>query len=599
MAHNLNPRKILVCTAWPYANGYQHLGHLAGAYLPPDIFARYQRLLGNDVLMVSGSDTHGTPITVRADAEGVSPREVFERYHQTFLETYQQIGLTFDLFTHTDTENHHRVAQDIFLKILEKGYLYKEIQRQLYSLQEGRFLPDRYVEGECPHCGYADARGDQCDHCGKLLEPTELINPRSKASGDTRLEARKTEHYFLDLAKLSDELEDYLSRGKDHWRPNVINFARNYVKDLHGRPITRDIDWGIPIPLPGYEGKCLYVWFEAVIGYLSASVEWAKNQGAPEAWKEWWYDPQALTYYFIGKDNIPFHTVIWPAELLAVGQLYCDDCETSLNLPYDVPANEYLSFKGSKFSKSRGAFVDVPYFLSRYDPDALRFYLTAVAPETRDTEFAWEDFVERNNNELVATWGNLANRMLSFAYKRFDGRVPEPGELDDEDRALLEKIEAGFETVGELYNACKFRAALGEAIGLAREANVYLDRKAPWFQIKEDRAAAATSVYVILRAVDSLKTILAPILPHTAQRLHEYLGYEGQLFGTQHVVEYQEEARQGGSRSHQALTYDHSGAVGTWAKSELPAGQALREPAPLFKKLDESVIEEEYARWEG
>ena len=588
-------RKILIGVAWPYANGYQHLGHLAGAYLPPDIFARYQRLAGNDVLMVSGSDAHGTPITVRADAEGVTPREIFERYHKTFLETYQQIGLTFDLFTHTDTENHHRVSQGIFLKTLENGYLYKEVQRQLYSPQEGRFLPDRYVEGTCPNCGFPDARGDQCDNCGKLLEPSELIGPRSKASGDTALEVRDTEHYFLDLARLHDELEAYLSTGKEHWRPQVINFARNYVQSgLHGRPITRDIDWGIPLPLPGYEGKRLYVWFEAVIGYFSASIEWARNQGTPEAWQAWWYDPAALTYYFIGKDNIPFHTVIWPAELLAVGKIYCDDCETNLNLPYDVPANEYLNFRGGKFSKSRGAFVDVPYFLSRYDPDPLRYYLTATAPETRDTEFSWDDFVERNNNELVATWGNLANRMLSFAYKRFDGRVPEPGELDAEDRALLAKVEAGFETVGELYNACKFRAALGEAMGLAREANGYLDRKAPWFQIKEDRQVAATSVYVILRVVDNLKTLLAPVLPHTAQRLHEYLGYDGQLFGTQQVVEYEEE-----TRSHEALTYDHSGAVGTWSKSALPAGQALREPGPLFKKLDESVVEEEYARLEG
>jgi methionyl-tRNA synthetase len=594
MANDVQHRKILVCVAWPYANGYQHLGHLAGAYLPPDIFARYHRLVGNDVLMVSGSDAHGTPITVRADAEGVPPREIFERYHKTFLETYQQIGLTFDLFTHTDTENHHRVSQDIFLKILENGYLYKEVQQQLYSPKEGRFLPDRYVEGTCPHCGYPDARGDQCDNCGKLLEPTELINPRSKESGDTNLEVRETEHYFLDLPKLSVELADYLSHGKEHWRPNVINFARNYVQDLHGRPITRDIDWGIPIPLPGYEGKCLYVWFEAVIGYFSASVEWAKNQGTPEAWQDWWYDPEALTYYFIGKDNIPFHTVIWPAELIAVGQLYCSDCQTNLNLPYDVPANEYVNFKGSKFSKSRGGTVDVPYFLSRYDPDALRFYLTAVAPETRDTEFAWEDFVERNNNELVATWGNLANRMLSFAYKRFDGRVPEPGELDDADRELLARIEGGFQTVGELYAACKFRAALNEALALAREANGYLDRKAPWFQIKEDQAAAATTVYVILKVVDNLKTILAPILPHTAQQLHEYLGYDGQLFGTQKVIEYQEE-----TRSHAALTYDHSGAVGTWTPSRLPPGQVLRKPEPLFKKLDESLIDEEYARLAG
>jgi methionyl-tRNA synthetase len=588
-------QKILLGVAWPYANGYQHLGHLAGAYLPPDIFARYHRLVGNDVLMVSGSDAHGTPITVRADQEGVPPREVFERFHEKFLETYQQIGLTFDLFTHTDTENHYRISQDFFLRLLENGYLYKEVQWQLYSPQEGRFLPDRYVEGICPHCGFTDARGDQCDNCGKLLEPTELINPRSKASGDTNLEARDTEHYFLDLAKLSDKLEEYLSADKDHWRSNVLNFARNYVRSgLRGRPITRDIDWGIPLPLPGYEGKCLYVWFEAVIGYFSASIEWAANQGRPDAWQEWWYNPEARIYNFIGKDNIPFHTVIWPAELMAVGRIYCEDCAKRLNLPYDVPANEYMNFRGGKFSKSRGRMVDVPYFLSRYDPDPLRYYLTAVAPESRDTEFSWEEFVERNNNELVATWGNLANRMLSFAYKRFDGHVPQPGELNASDRELLARVEGGLQTVGDLLATCKFRAALSEAMELAREANGYLDRKAPWFQIKEDRAGAATTVYVILRTVDTLKMILAPFLPHTCQKLHEYLGHEGQLFGTQKVVEYQER-----TRSHRALTYNPDGAVGTWAPSALPPGQALREPAPLFKKLEESVVEEEYARLEG
>jgi len=588
-------QKILIGVAWPYANGYQHVGHLAGAYLPPDIFARYHRLAGNDVLMVSGSDAHGTPTAVRADAEGVSPRAIFERYHQTFLETYQKIGLTFDLFTHTDTENHIRIAQDIFLQILEHGYLYKEVQQQLYSPQEKRFLPDRYVEGTCPHCGSPDARGDQCDRCGKLLEPTELVSPRSKASGDTALELRQTEHFFLDLGALSSRLEDWLGSGKDHWRPNVLGFAQNYVRaGLRGRPITRDIDWGIPVPLPGYAGKCLYVWFEAVMGYLTASVEWSANQGCPDAWKAWWYDPSALTYYFIGKDNIPFHTVIWPAELMALGRIYEDASPAQLNLPHDVPSNEFMNFKGVKFSKSRGKTVDVPYFLSRYDPDALRYYLTAAAPETKDSEFSWEEFVERNNNELVATWGNLANRMLSFAFTKFEGRVPDPGPLDEADCEILGRVEAAFATIGELYAGCKFRAALGEAIALAREANVYLDRKAPWFQVKTDSRAAATTVYVILRTVDNLKTLLAPVLPHTAQALHEYLGHEGRLFGTQQVVEYR-----GATRSHRALTYDHKGAVGTWRKSDLPPGQALRRPAPLFKKLEESVIAEEYARLEG
>jgi methionyl-tRNA synthetase len=473
------------------------------------------------------------------------------------------------------------VAQQFFLRLLQHGYLYKERQRQLYSPKEKRFLPDRYVEGVCPYCQSPGARGDQCDTCGKLLEPIELIRPRSKASGDADLEVRETEHYFLDLAK-------------DHWRPNVLNTARGYVAGgLRGRPITRDIDWGVPLPLPGTQGKCLYVWFEAVIGYLSASIEWASNRGTPTAWQDWWYNPDARTYYFIGKDNVPFHTVLWPAELLAVGPIYCDGLQSHPNLPYDVPANEFMNFRGDKFSKSRGRTVDVSYFLSRYDPDALRFYLTSVAPENQDTEFSWDDFVHRNNNQLVATWGNLANRMLDFAYRRFGGRVPEPGEFDGTDREILQKVENGFAKIGDLIDACKFRAALEETLALAKEANIYVDRKAPWFEIKRDAQGAATAVYVALQVVDHLKTILSPFLPHTAQRLHEYLGYEGQMFGWQEVVEYQES-----TRSHKALIYHHGGAVGRWAPSQLPPSQVLRAPAPLYKKLDESVIREEIARME-
>ncbi|MCB0197239.1 MAG: methionine--tRNA ligase, partial [Anaerolineae bacterium] len=389
---------ILVCTAWPYANGNLHIGHLAGAYLPPDIFARYHRLIGNNVLMVSGSDSHGTPITLRADAEGVSPLEVFERFHAEFLETFQQIGVTYDLFTHTDTENHYRVSQDIFTACLENGFLYQHTEQQFYSETEGRFLPDRYIEGTCPKCGYESARGDQCDNCKSLLDPTELINPRSKNDGSVPV-LRETEHFYLDLSKLNEEVLAFLSEDKDFWRPNVINFSLQYVKDgLRGRAITRDITWGIPLPLEGYDDKRLYVWFEAVIGYFSASIEWAANHGNPEKWKDWWYEPQAKTYYFIGKDNIPFHAVIWPAELIATGRhLYEDDTSKFLNLPYDVPANEYLNMEGEKLSTSRNWAIWAPDLLERYDPDAVRFYLTAIAPETRDTDFTFDDFIRRNN----------------------------------------------------------------------------------------------------------------------------------------------------------------------------------------------------------
>jgi methionyl-tRNA synthetase len=583
---------ILVAVAWPYSNADIHVGNIVGAYLPADIFARYHRLAGNNVLMVSGSDSHGTPVTVRADAEQTTPQTVYERFHRRFLDLFVQCGLTYDLFTSTHTENHFRVSQDIFMKLRENGCLFTQTEKQWYSPTEKRFLPDRYVEGECYLCHFPNARGDQCDNCGNLLEATQLINPRAKMSGSA-LELRETEHFYLDLAKLSPALSRYLNDDKEHWRPHVLNPSRRSVDsgELRGRAITRDLDWGIPVPVERWEGKCLYVWFEAVIGYFSASIEWAKNQGKPEAWKEWWYDTSAKTYYFIGKDNIPFHAVIWPAELVGIGRLYEADLNKSLNLPYDVPANEFLNLEGQKISGSRNWAVWGLDFLSRYDPDALRYYLTAIMPEARDAEWEWAGFVQHNNDELVATWGNLANRVLTFAYRNWEGRVPEPGELRSQDHELLSKIEGGFNSVGDLLAAVKLRAALGEAVSLATEANRYLDQQGPWFEIKKDKAEAAKTIYTALRVIDSLKTLFAPFLPFTSQKLHGYLGYDGALFGTQTIVTYQES-----TRAHDALIYNPSGATGRWSPSDLKPGQALREPAPLFKKLDEKVVEEERAR---
>ena len=584
------PDKILVCVAWPYANGPQHLGHIAGAYLPPDIFARYHRLKGNDVLMVSGSDSHGTPIMVQADQEGVSPREVFERYHLLSLETYQQLGITFDLFTHTDTENHHRVSQDMFLALHERGYLFKQKQQQLFSESAGRFLPDRYVEGTCPICGFDRARGDQCDNCGNLLDATQLIDPRSKIDGSTPV-VRETEHTFFDLPAFTSRILEYL-KDKGYWRPNVMNFVLNYLREgLKPRPITRDIDWGIPVPLPEFQDKVLYVWFEAVIGYLSAAIEWAKNNGVPDRWKEWWYDPNAKAYYFVGKDNIPFHAIMWPAQLMGTQRLYEDDASKSLNLPADVPAAEFLNLEGQKFSTSRNWAVWAPDFLSRYDADALRYYLTANAPEQRDTEFTWADFVRRNNDELVAAWGNLVNRVISLANKHFDGKIPGPGLMDHEDAQILAKIDLAFGPGGDLIGACKFKMALGEVMALAREVNKYLDTKAPWFQVKEDRVRAGTTLYIALRAIDSLKTLFAPFLPFSSQRVHKMLGYGGDLLGRQVVREYKES-----ERLHQALTYDASSLTEKWKPSQLPVGQAFGPIAPLFEKLDEKIVEEEKAR---
>jgi methionyl-tRNA synthetase len=582
---------IHISVAWPYANGDLHVGHLAGAYLPADIFARYHRLKGNRVLMVSGSDSHGTPITVEADKRGLPPRELFEHYHRRFLDTQKAIGISYDLFTHTDTENHHRIAQDFFLRLHDSEYLYREVQQQLFSESEGRFLPDRYVEGTCPICGYEQARGDQCDNCGNLLDALDLIDPHSRTDG-TRPVVRETEHFFLDLPAFTERLLKYLDQHEGHWRPNVYNFARRYVESgLLGRPVTRDIEWGIPVPLPGWEEKRLYVWFEAVMGYLTASIEWAANTGRPEAWKDWWYDPAARGYCFIGKDNIPFHTLIWQAQLLGVDRIYDDDPNHHLNLPYDVPANEFMNVEGAQFSKSRNWAVWLPDLLTRYDPDAIRYYVAVTLPETRDSDFAWSDFVSRNNDELVATWGNLANRVISFAHKHWQGKIPEPGELRGPDKELLHIVEAGFQTVGRQIEAVKLRAGLAEAMRLAREVNGYLDRS-PWFGIIEsDRPAAATTVYTALRAIDSLKVLLSPYLPFSSQQLHESLGYADRLFGEQQMVTYEEP-----SRSHEALVYSAAGAAGRWEPSRLPAGQALAQPKPLYKKLDEEIIEVERAR---
>jgi len=589
----MSGKYIHVSVAWPYANGDLHIGHIAGAYLPPDIFARYHRLAGNHVLMVSGSDSHGTPISIEADKRGITPREVFEHYHERFLLTQQKIGISYDLFTHTDTENHYRIAQDFFLKLLERDYLTKEIQTLLYSESEKRFLPDRYVEGKCYICGYESARGDQCDNCGNLMDATKLINPRSRNNPDDELIVRQAEHYFLALDKFADQILQYLDAYQDKWRPNVTKFSQNFVKEgLRGRPITRDIDWGIPVPLEGWDDKKLYVWFEAVMGYFTASVEWAKNIGKPDEWKKWWYNPDAKIYNFIGKDNIPFHTIIWQAELFGVDGIYNEDDEeygdAKLQLPYDVPANEFMNIEGQQFSKSRNWAIWLPDVLSRYQADAVRFYVARTFPEKQDSDFSWDGFLARVNNELLAAWGNLVNRMMGFAYKRYDGVVPTYDELTDVDKAIIAKTEAGFETIGNLIETTQLKDALEQTLGLAREVNVWLDGREPWKSIKVDEADAARSVYTALQCIDNLKILFAPFIPFSSQQVHEMLGYDGQLFGEQKIETYKEE-----TRDHKGLTYDGSKAIGTWKKTTLAQGQALRQPAPLFVKLDPEIVDEE------
>lgn len=593
------PETILVSVAWPYANGPRHIGHVAGFGVPSDIFARYHRLKGNRVLMVSGTDEHGTPITVQAEKEGVTPKQLVDRYNRVIVEDLFNLGLSYDLFTRTTTHNHSKITQDIFKTLYLKGYIFKKSMMGAFSARTGNTLPDRYIEGTCPHCDYEDARGDQCDNCGKQLDPMELIDPRSKVDGEPPV-FRESEHFFLDLTAFVDPLRRWIE-DQHHWRPNVRAFSMNLLDDLHPRPITRDMEWGIPIPLPEYEdrsNKKIYVWFDAVIGYLSASVEWARNTGQPEAWRDWWQSTDTRHYYFMGKDNIVFHSVIWPSMLIGYGNglegtLGGGQAEP-LGIPHDVVSSEFLTMEGRKFSSSRGIVIYVKDFLARYDPDALRFYLTIAGPEAQDTDFTWSEFVRRNNDELVATWGNLVNRVLSMTHKNF-GKVPEHDGLAKPDRALIAEVEGGFESVGALIEKCSFKAAIGEALRLADAVNRYLNDQAPWTLVKQDKERAAVVLYAALRAIDNLKILLSPFLPFSAQRLHELLGYDGKITGELRMEMATEEGGEEGEE-HLTLTGDYTHCIGKWTPSELPAGQSLPQPEALFKKLDDDVVDQELAR---
>jgi methionyl-tRNA synthetase len=544
--------RILVCVAWPYANGSVHVGQIAGCFLPADIFARFHRMKGNEVLMVSGSDQHGTPVTIKAEAEGITPHQVVDKYHQEFLDTWQRFGITFDLFTNTSTANHAQVAQDFFLKLLEKDYIYKDTVSQAFCEKCQRFLPDRYVEGTCPYCKSPYARGDQCEACGKPLNAPELIGARCRICGTAPV-YRDSEHFFLKLTAFNEALLNWV-KEQNSWRLNVTNFTTRYLEDgLRDRAITRDIEWGIPVPVKGYEQKRLYVWFEAVIGYLSATKEWAASTGDPEKWRDFW-QKDCHSYYFMGKDNIAFHTIIWPAMLMGYG---------GLNLPFDVPANEFMTIEGKKISTSRNWAVWMPDYLNNYAPDPLRYLLSANMPETNDTDFSWREYVRRNNDELVATYGNLAHRVLTLTYRNFEGKVPVPVNLDETDRLMAASCKEVFEEVDDSLYRCQFKQALNKAMALAHEANRYLDGKAPWKAIKTDRQAAANSLYTAIGAISALKTMLYPFLPFSSQKLHEYLGFEGKIENSK------------------------------WEVCIPEPGQKLVEPKALFTKLDDEIIEKE------
>ena len=600
--------RILSAVAWPYANGPRHIGHVAGFGVPSDVFSRYMRMAGHDVLMVSGTDEHGTPILVAADGAGVSARELADQNNRLIVEDLVALGLSYDLFTRTTAGNHYRVVQDMFATVRDNGYMIEQVTRAAISPSTGRTLPDRYIEGTCPICGAEGARGDQCDTCGNQLDPTDLISPRSRINGETP-EFVETTHWFLDLPALAQALGAWLDEreASGTWRPNVIKFSQNLLGDIRPRAMTRDIDWGIPVP--GWEDqptKRLYVWFDAVIGYLSASIEWARRTGDPEAWRKWWNDPEALSYYFMGKDNIVFHSQIWPAELLGYnGQGAKGGAPGDLgvlNLPTEVVSSEFLTMEGKKFSSSHGIVIYVRDFLSRYQADALRYFISAAGPETSDSDFTWAEFVRRTNGELVAGWGNLVNRTASMIAKKF-GEIPTPGELEDIDRALLDAVEAGFETVGNLIRHHRQKAALSEAMRLVGEANKYVTDTEP-FKLKapEQQERLATVLWTLAQAVTDLNLMLSPFLPHAANDIDRVMGGTGEIAPMPYIEEVAELDPQvlpadfEGRNGYPIITGDYTN-VPTWERHSITPGTPIAKPTPVFVKLDESIVEEELARY--
>ncbi|QWF81957.1 methionine--tRNA ligase [Amycolatopsis sp. CA-230715] len=583
---------VLTAVAWPYANGPRHIGHVSGFGVPSDVFSRYQRMAGNRVLMISGTDEHGTPITVQADKEGLTPQQTADKYTRQIGTDLEGLGLTYDLFTRTTTGNHAEVTQQIFLALHRNGYVVPKTTRGAISPSTGRTLPDRYVEGTCPICGYDGARGDQCDNCGNQLDAAELINPKSRINGETP-KFVETEHYFLDLPAFTKTLGDWLSTKTD-WRPNVLNFTKNLVDDMRPRPITRDIDWGVKVPLDGWRDqpmKRFYVWFDAVIGYFSASVEWARRSGNPDAWQEWWNNPDARAYNFMGKDNITFHAQIWPALLFGhngEGDRGGEPGEYGrLHLPDEIVSSEFLTMSGSKFSTSRGTVIYVHDFLREFGPDTLRYFIAAAGPETQDTDFTWEEFVRRTNFELANEWGNLVNRSISMAHKN-NGGVPKPNTLTQADQDLKALSAKAFDTVGAHLARSRFKQGIGEAMRVVTAANRYISDQEPW-KLKDDPERRDTVLHTALQVVSDANTLLTPFLPHSAQKVHEALGGTGVWAAQPELKEVEDLDIPG--RINPILTGDYASEQATWASQPLEVGRPLAKPTPLFSKLDPGLGE--------
>ncbi|MGO1834943.1 MAG: methionine--tRNA ligase [Actinomycetaceae bacterium] len=594
---------ILSAAAWPYANGPRHIGHVAGFALPADVFSRYARMAGHDVLLVSGSDEHGTPILIAADEAGMSAQELADTNHRLIVEDLVALGLSYDLFTRTTAGNHHKVVQEMFEGVYANGYFIEQTTYGAVSPSTGRTLPDRYIEGTCPICGADGARGDQCDTCGNQLDPHDLINPRSRINGETP-EFIETQHFFLDLPALAEELGRWLDEreASGTWRPNVIRFSQNILKDIRPRAMTRDIDWGIAVPLDGWREnptKKLYVWFDAVIGYLSATVEWARRSGDPDAWRAWWNDPDALSYYFMGKDNITFHSQIWPAEMLAYSGRGDKGGKPGplgdLNLPTEVVSSEFLTMEGRKFSSSKRIVIYVRDMLARYQVDAFRYFVAAAGPESHDVDFTWAEFVRRTNGELVAGWGNLVNRTASMIAKNV-GEVPAPveSETTDEDRALLAQIRDGFDRVGELISTHRQRAAIAEVMRLVGESNTYVTRTEP-FRLKSDdeRPRLLTVLHTLAQAVSDLNVMISPFLPHSSNAVDLAIGGSGEIQPMPRIDEVDDLEN---DRRYPIITGDYTGRAG-WESRPVAVGSPVGRPTPIFVKLDEEqVVADELAR---
>lgn len=554
------PQKILITSALPYANGPLHFGHIAGAYLPGDCYARFQRLTGSDVLYICGSDEYGIAITLSAELAKRSPKEHVDLFHKMNLDFFKKLDFSFDHYSRTTWSGHTAVVQQFFLDLLENGFIEEKVTNQLYSEADKKFLADRYVVGTCPKCGFEEARGDECQKCGSSYEATDLKNPRSKLTGSL-LVLKPTKHFFLRFDLFKDQLVEWM--GQKHWKSNVVNFAKSYIEDLHPRAITRDSDWGVPIPLENTQGKVFYVWFDAPIGYISATKQWAEKRHTPDAWKEYWMDPDTKLVQFIGKDNIPFHAIFFPAMIMGQNQPY--------KLVDELPANEFLNLEGKQFSKSDGWAIDLEDFFKEFTADQIRYCLAANSPESQDAEFSWKDFQMRCNAELLGKYGNLANRTLVFAKLHCEGKVPPMDAFDEQDQIFIEKLGFLSEKIRNSYEHFHLRRASQEMMELAQAGNVYFDAKKPWVLAKDPskRNEMNTVIACCIECLKVLAIVSFPIIPHAAEKLWKLLGF------------------------HHQLTKKHWRAA---LEEKIPAQQILATPEILFKKVEDEVIEREIAK---